>query len=125
MYRKATARVKINSSQATGVFKCQKGVRQGCNLSPLLFNLFISGLEVELAESGRCPLEETTLDALMFADDIILLLVSADGLKNILAPLKSFAVNGTSVLTLKSLESVHLGQENITILHLRKYTFRM
>ena len=43
MYRKATARVKINSSQATRVFKCQKGVRQGRNLSPLLF---ISGLYI-------------------------------------------------------------------------------
>ena len=70
-YIKATARVKINSSQATGVFKCQKGVRQGSNLSPLLFNLFISGLEVELAKNeAGVPLGETTLDTLMFADDI-------------------------------------------------------
>ena len=38
----------------------------------------------------------TTLDTLMFANDIILLSASADGLISKLAPFKSFAVNGTS-----------------------------
>jgi hypothetical protein len=91
MYRKATARVKINS-HATGVLKCQKGVRQGCNLGPQLFN---SGLEVELAKNeAGVPLGETTLDTLMFADDIILLAASEDGLNKQIGTLD--AVNGSS-----------------------------
>ena len=74
MYNKATAEVKVNSSHATGLFKCEKGVRQGCSLSPLLFSLFISSIEVELAENeAGVPLGDITIDTLMFADDIILL----------------------------------------------------
>ena len=46
MYTKASARIKLSSQQATEPFACQKGVRQGCKLSPLLFRLFISGLEI-------------------------------------------------------------------------------
>ena len=40
MYATASSCVKISSNEATAPFKCQKGVRQGCILSPLLFTLF-------------------------------------------------------------------------------------
>ena len=36
MYLKATSRVKVNGA-LTNPFSCDIGVRQGCNLSPLLF----------------------------------------------------------------------------------------
>ena len=75
MYCKALARVKLNSFHAT---ESKKGVRQGCNLSPLLFNLFLRGLEVQLAKNqAGVPLGEATLDTVMFADDIILPSTSA------------------------------------------------
>jgi len=82
MYIKATARVKVNSSLAIGLFKCEKGVRQGCSLSPLLFSLFIGGVEVELAKNeAGVPFGDITIDILMFEDDIILLSKSAQGLQ--------------------------------------------
>ena len=91
MYCKALARVKLNSFHATESFKCKKGVRQGCNLSPLLFNLFLRGLEVQLAKNqAGVPLGEATLDTLMFADDIILPSTSADGLKKHIKTLEYF-----------------------------------
>ena len=124
MYRKATARVKINSSQATGVFKCQKGVRQGCNLCPLLF---ISGLEVELAknEAGVSPWGETALDTPMFADDIILLSASANGLNKQIGTHEEFCSQWNLRINTENLKSVFLEKENITILNAREYTLRM
>ena len=85
--------VKVSNNRATSYFHCHKGVRQGCNLSPLLFSLFTSSLEtilktnmsgVELTTSGR------VLDLLMYADDIVLISSSATGLKKHLHTLQSF-----------------------------------
>jgi len=50
MYSKAMSRVKLSNGEVTDQFSCEIGVRQGCNLSPLLFSLSFSGLESELAK---------------------------------------------------------------------------
>ena len=60
----------------------QKGVRQGCNLSSLLFNLFLKGLELKLADNqAGVPLGETTIDTIMFAENIILLSTCIEGIR--------------------------------------------
>ena len=41
MYSTATSCVRLSKYEVTHQFPCKKGVRQGCNLSPLLFSLFI------------------------------------------------------------------------------------
>ena len=66
MYLKATPHVRISASEA---FPCKKGVRQGCNLSPLLFSLFMTGLDVELKKnSAGVVLNGAVLDIMMFVD---------------------------------------------------------
>ena len=45
-YEGGTACVKVGQSE-TEMFDVQKGVRQGCTLSPWLFNLFIDKVEKE------------------------------------------------------------------------------
>ena len=61
MYAKAAARVTINNNLSTP-FQCSRGVRQGYNLSLILFSLFISDLENHLSTTtaGSIPLTHTS-----------------------------------------------------------------
>lgn len=61
-----------------------KGVRQGCILSPYVFNLYIghniqkTGLD---SEEKRVKIGERNINDLRYADDTILLEESSNGLK--------------------------------------------
>ena len=91
MYFKASSRVRLSRHEATEEFPCQKGVRQGCNLSPLLFSLFISGLETELQSNhAGVHLNNSDISTLMFAGNIVLLSASANGQRKHLDTLQSF-----------------------------------
>ena len=69
----------------TSSMHCEMGVRQGCNLRPLLFTLFISGLETELAKKKMgTRLWNRPIDFLMYADDIVLTPPSEEGFRKLL-----------------------------------------
>ena len=74
MYAQATSRLCANHEESE-IFACRRGVRQGCNLSPLLFSLFINDLDQFLTDnnSGSVQLVQTHLRLLLFADDLVLL----------------------------------------------------
>ena len=73
MYSKVNSCVRVNGNTLT-FFSCNKGVRQGCNLSPLLFCLCISDLESSLLNNGvlGVKLFNLCLPLLLFADDVLL-----------------------------------------------------
>lgn len=59
------------------------GVREGCVLSPLLFALYIDGVVKELAAEGGkgVPVGKGIVRVLLFADDIVIVDESAEGLQ--------------------------------------------
>ena len=59
------------------------GVKQGCGLSPLLFNIFINKLP-EIFDKSCDPIKLGNLDinALLWADDLVILSESGTGLQN-------------------------------------------
>ena len=63
----------VNTGEGlTGKFRISQGVKQGCILSPLLFNIFISDLTAALEEGESDPVkidENTTLSSLIWADE--------------------------------------------------------
>ena len=72
IYSNDKACIKIGS-ELTECFPISQGVRQGCVLSPLLFNIFMSDLAKKLEPiSGKLKLEPYNIDSLIWADDILL-----------------------------------------------------
>ncbi len=74
-------------------FQQGRGVRQGCNLSPTLFNIYINELAEALDRSGSIPglaLHDSEVKCLLYADDLVLLSPTAEGLQHSLALLEQY-----------------------------------
>ena len=67
------------------LFSVRNGVRQWGVLSPMLFNLYINALSISLARMPiGCCSDDTVVNHLIYADDIVLISPSAKGLQRLL-----------------------------------------
>ena len=84
IYSNDKACVKIQN-QCTEAFKINQGVRQGCVLSPLLFNIFLSDLAKKLdSMDGKVQVHDREINTIFWADDIIMLTKNEDTLREML-----------------------------------------
>jgi hypothetical protein len=85
MYRNVQSAVRVNDVM-TGWFDVNVGLRQGCVLSPVLFNIFINGLVKELNRYGYGVVRGRNINVscLLYADDIVLFSDSRIGLQELL-----------------------------------------
>jgi len=83
MYTKTQLSVKT-LGKLTTPFPSKIGVRQGDNLSPTLFNIFINDLPKYINrehETFPVTLGTTTLNCLLYADDLVLISTTKEGLQ--------------------------------------------
>ena len=83
--------VKIDDKR-TEYIKINQGVRQGCPLSPTLFNIFMSDFSTHLndCEDKICIDERSYINCLLWADDILLMSSSEEGLSELLRKLSEY-----------------------------------
>ena len=82
MYNNLQCAVKCENLR-TPFFPSNIGTRQGCNLSPMLFNIFLNDLPVALDKACTQPAQfkGKNISCLLYADDIVLLSTSEKGLQ--------------------------------------------
>ena len=77
----------------TPFFESLVGLRQGCNLSPMLFNIYVNDLIEELQNDDCDPVivNNCSISCLMYADDLLVLSESWEGLTTSLNELDTFS----------------------------------
>ena len=103
LYTSVTSCVRLNNL-TTEWFDVKCGLRQGCCLSPLLFNLFINDLAVCIKALGKgVCLDGDIVSILLYADDIVLIAETAEDLQLMLNCLNEWcSANCMSVNASKS-----------------------
>ena len=83
-------------------FATEVGVKQGDNLSPTLFNIYINDLP-DIFDETCCPpkLIDSQVPCLLFADDLLLLSTSQSGLQNAIDKLSEYNCNWKLTLSHK------------------------
>ena len=134
MYSTARACVKLPDG-ITESFPIQRGIKQGDTLSPYLFNLYLNDINGIFTQQC-CPPQLGThyVKCLLYADDLLILSESKQGLQNSLTKLKEYCtkwklklnVKKTKVLifsskSTKDLSQYWFGQDKIEIVD--KYTY--
>ena len=73
-------------------FSTNRGVKQGDNLSPTLFNIFIDDFTeyLDISKTSPVKLNNIQFNSLFFADDLLLVSESADGLQHCLDALEKY-----------------------------------
>ena len=102
MYRNVKSCVSVNGERSD-FFSCNIGVRQGENLSPLLFSIFLNDLEEFLCQHGNINGVSCASDnendalytflkvfVLLYADDTVIIAESAEDLQNALTAYASY-----------------------------------
>ncbi len=90
MYKQVSFALKY-SGKMTDYFSSDVGLKQGCVLSPLLFNLYTSDIP-SLFDNGcyLVEIDNNKLSILMFADDIVLMSTEPEGLQTCIDKLHSY-----------------------------------
>ena len=95
-------------------------VRQGCTSSSLLFNIFLSDLQGRIETPENKPTEispNNLLGCLIWADDLLLLSQTEDGLNNMLKELKGYSDENGLTINMKKTKVMIF---NKTGCHIRK-----
>jgi len=90
IYSDSTQKIRSKGG-LTNPIKVTKGIKQGCPLSPLLFNLVLEGILPQLQQVGGYKFQGgTTVRALAYADDLCIIGLSKEDIQHMLDLIYTF-----------------------------------
>ena len=114
-YLKSQCAIK-DGNQRSKFFEFNRGVRQGCILSPPLFNLYLNEVPHLLLEShdtdpAKLP-NGVALNCLFYADDLVLISASAAGLQKQINILQQYCEKWLLTINLKKTKTLIFQKQN-------------
>jgi len=92
LYRTSKVQVRLGNGSLSDPFDLERGLRQGCPMSPILFNIFINDLfEGANIYGTSVPGIQSRIEGLLFADDALALSGNVAHLASILGIVKRWA----------------------------------
>ena len=103
MYCNDKACIKISDTEVTDNFEINQGVKQGCILSPLLFNIYMSDFPrlIDTADFNETNTEACYPSCLLWADDVVLLSKNEEHLKKMLTITESYCKENELTLNIE------------------------
>ena len=121
MYNSTTNSL-IYKEYITQTFNSDIGVKQGDCLSPILFNLYINDLPAALTCDGNDPItfENTPINCLKYADDLVIMSTSPSGLQKCLDQLAFYCEKWKLQVNFKKTKIMIFNKQGSLI---KKYNF--
>ena len=101
----------------TQSFSSNIGLQLGCNLSPILFNIFINDLN-EIFDKTFCQpakIKNLTLNNLLYADNLVLVSETSSGLQNCLDRLQEYCDKWRLTVNIKKKKTMVAGKQQSSI----------
>ncbi len=113
MYQDTTASVKAQNLLSKPV-NITRGVKQGDNLSSLLFNIYTNDIPNNMDQECKpLTLEKLSLNCLMFADDLLLLSETPEGLQKSINNLNKFCIKWQLSINVNKTKAIIFQQRNV------------
>ena len=114
LYNKTQCAIKVNNC-ITNFFDYSKGVRQGCPLSPILFNLYVNDLFDIINKNTSTDVylnNENKINALMYADDLVLISETKEGLQSHIDKMHEYCQKWKLSINIKKTKTVVFNRGN-------------
>ena len=115
MYEDCKACIK-NGGSLSNTFDCKSGVKQGDVMSPNLFNIYINDLPVIFNGDTDSPkLGDLYVHCLLYADDLVLMSLTEDGLQSKLDKLHIYCNDWSLEINVKKTQVMSMSSSNTEV----------